>query len=548
MKSRSTRTIAGLTAVLAAILVVVLWRSTSVEAPPIGPASTEASTVEMHTISRAPPLDEKPTVPTTAAPSTPDHGAPSESRASLAKPMWAKVIVHVTDPTQTVTDDRGRAPASLYPGFGGRNLAQARQGEYAFTVHPGRALFLLHQPGFKPVEHWLEIPGTEAVQREEVVLEPAWKLAVHLRSPDGRSVLRSITAAMDWQSYLPPRSPVAITASADPPGQATDVQHLLHDEWIPEVFSDDVTLDLLREPPIHVRVFLNGQLLATQRIDARVDEVTLTIGADAVRSLISRLVFRVVDANTAGPVDGVKASLVAEGVPRSESIADTEGQVRFGNAAPGDYTLEIEWEHRFMTSRAVRLPPGETLDLGTIELTGGVEISGSFSELPGDPDRTWFASIVADDPESGAAGHPRLVDVAWDQKFAVRDLVAGRYSLSAVVYEKRSDERVGRILGAAGPVSIDTRTGPVRNLAIELRPAATLGMRPTVADFEGYAFTIRSADGRMKERGRVGEYVGVHGWILPGSYLLTVTKLGELVERRPFEVSAGSITMRLDIP
>src|SRR5262249_41048236 len=151
-------------------------------------------------------------------------------------------------------------------------------------------------------------------------------LTVHLRSPDNQRLLREIREILGPTALPEQHSPLAITASVDSLEHAADSQHSLRDAWIAEVFSDDVQLDIVDAPPVHVSLFLHGHLLATQRLDTRVDEITLTIGPDVVRSLLSRLEFKVVDSYADGPIEGVKASLVDAGIPQSEAVSDSEGR------------------------------------------------------------------------------------------------------------------------------------------------------------------------------------------------------------------------------
>jgi hypothetical protein len=547
---KSTRTIAALVAVLAALVAIVLWWLTSKAIPAVHLATADTSSPATESLPLDAKVDEERHAPEATDPVLLEADRRAEARGSLEKPMWAKVTVVVVDPTNSVADDRERSMASLFPQFGSGITTLAKQGVYEYSVHPGNARFLLHQRGFKPVQREFEVRGDEPVQREEVVLEPTWTLTVHLRSPDGGGVAEQIRRLVGWPGAKSDDSPVslwplAVVASVDPPGQTTAVQHLMHNEWIADVSTDDLKLDVVDDPPVHVSVLMARQVLATQRLDTRVEEITLTINLVTARAQLSGLAFQVVDSLTAGPIDGVKASLVDAGVVRTEKLPDAEGRVQFSLQTPGTYTLELDWENRFMTSRTVHLTAGETIDLGTIALTAGVEISGSFSDVEGKPDRVWYAQILADDADSGATGARRLVQVALDRRFSVRDLAAGRYVLSAIVYEKGDGGRLGRVLGISGPILIDTRAGPARNLAIELHPAVRLDLIPRIAGFENYRCTIRSADGRLESDGRLGPKMHGVDFIAPGSYVLTVTKLGELVSRTPFEARSKSVTIEV---
>lgn len=549
MKPQSTRTIAALAAVLAVVVAIVLWLSKPAEVQVIEFASAKAgaSPAETPALSRGVSSgveDHAGDAPAGLHPAVLEKEAPEEVRSSPAKPRRVDLIVVVTDPTNSLDDDRERSAGWIVPERGHSTSRGGPRGRYSFSVEPGRVLFLLHQSGFKPVERWFELMPDEPVHREEIVLEPTWRLTINLRMQDGSGLCTKLYEIQDPLFRRKGSHPLTITASVDPPGQATDVEHLKRNEWLVQVPTDEQRIDIVDDPPVYVTVFLGDRILATRRLDTRIPEITFRIEPDALQTLMSHLVLQLADAYTAGPVEGVQATLVNFSGEQARVTSDAEGRVPFRPQTPGKYRLDLDWENKFLTSREVDLLSGETTDLGTIALTTGVEISGRFSDVDEKPDRVWDTWFYAEDADDGPASR-HLFPVSSSGRFSTWGFAAGRYVLGAISHERLGDDRWGVLYGVSGPVAIDTRSGPVRDLVIEMHTISYLRLRPRIADFAEYVCTLRTKDGRFCGSGRLRDRLG--DWtIAPGSYFLSVTRLNEIVARVPFEIGAGTVT--LDLP
>jgi hypothetical protein len=542
---RVRRTLAILAVLVIAAVVIVVWRTPLATT---GPASADVEAVSTRPQRIALSTEAPALHPDVAPTELSVSGESRETRQDEEASQWkvrVDLTVHVTTPTGSLDERlRDQVRSRLFDRYGNHQQSRIRNDECSFPgLWPGKVIFTFLAPGYRPVERWITLRADEPTHREEVVLEPAWSLTVHLLTTDLRDLPSELYEIQGRRIQL--IHPLQIVVSVDPPGQPTEMKHVMKNEWILSAHSGDLKLDLLDDPPVHASVFLGSQLLATQRLDTRVQEVTFTIAEDQLRSSLSGLTCQLVDQYTHGPIEGVKAMLVSSRGVHVVIPSDSQGVVRFPPQAPGVYRLDLEWEDRFLSSYTVQLEAGKTTDLGTISLSSGVEISGRFSDGDEKPDRAWSAYLVADDLECGVPnllGPVRQIHVSLGGRFKTWGFAAGCYVLGAYSYEPLPEERVGRIFGVAKRVVIDTRSGSVRDLEIRMEDPVHLSVRPTFPDFEDYEFVLRSSDGLRCG----GGFGGCGGYLTPGSYVLTLVRGREVLIKIPFTAGSGSFV--LDVP
>ena len=551
MSPRVRRTLAIVAILVIAAVVIVVWRTPlATKAPASEAVPAESNRPEPVALSnglRAPGPDVASTV--LAVPGEPREARTDESDTAQPK-VWVDLTVHVTTPTGPLDEGDKQYCAQirsrLFDRYGNERGSRLRNEECSFRgLRPGRVVFSFLAPGFKPLERWITLRPEEPVHREEVVLDPAWTLKVHLTTGRG-GFLSELRNALNPPGWLQLNWPLAIVASVDPPGQATEMKHVMRNQWILHAYTDDHKLDLVDDPPVHVSVFLGTQLLATQRLDTRVEEVTFAIPVDQLRANLSNLECTIVDQYTAGPIEGVKAMLLTADGIQAQVESDAQGLVRFPPQAPDVYRLDFDWEKQFVTSRTVKLEPGKDVNLGSIQLSTGVEISGRFSDGDEKPDRIWSASIVSDDSNEDApslCGLPRPIQVSLDGRFKTWARAAGRYVLKAMSHQALPDERVGRIYGVSKAVVVDTRNGKVQDLMIRMEDPVYLSIRPTFPDYDDYEFVLRNADGLHIMSSHFG---GFTAHVAPGSYVLTLVRGREVLTKIPFTAASGSFV--LDVP
>lgn len=548
MTSILRRTLPIVTILVIAAVVIVVWRTARPTAAP--------TTEESRAITARPEAEElsgesrrvDPDVSAVAL-SVPEGSPPARTEeAESSRPnVGVDLTVRVSTPTGPLDEAIARhSKPRLFDGNGNFRESRLRNGECSFTaLRPGKVAFSFVVPGYRPVERWISLSADEPVHREDVVLDPAWTLKVRLTTGSG-GFLSELRSALAPPSWLQLNWPLAIVASVDPPDQAAEMKHAMRNQWVLHVHSDDNQLDLLDDPPVHVSVLLGNQVLATQRLDTRVEEVKFTIPVDQLRANLSDLACTIVDQYTAGPIEGVKALLVtAEGI-QAQVESDVQGIVRFPPQAPGVFRLDLDWKDQFVTSRTVELQAGKNVNLGSIRLSTGVEISGRFSDGDEKPDRAWSASIVSDDSEEDVpslSGLARPIHVSPDGRFKTWSRAAGRYVLRAISYQPLSGDRWGRIYGVSMPVLVDTRSGKVQDLMIRMEDPVSLSFRPTFPDFDDYEFVLRSADGL---HGMAGHFGGFTAYVAPGSYVLTLVRGREVLTKIPFSTGSGPFV--LDVP
>jgi hypothetical protein len=184
--------------------------------------------------------------------------------------------------------------------------------------------------------------------------------------------------------------------------------------------------------------------------------------------------------------------------------------------------------------------------LGALRLSTGVEISGRLSDGGSRPDRTWDLGIKPDDaesPGSSALGSHHPIRVGPDGRFTTREFAAGRYVLSAYSCELKADGRKGSTLAMSSNVRVDTRSGPVQGLTIEMKPRSLVILRPRFADVEDYEIALRGSEGTLYLGGPLRLWSNAA--VPQGSYELTLTRLQQVIAKIPFTVGMHPVVVDL---
>lgn len=488
-----------------------------------------------------------------ATPVAPD-GAPA-SAAAMRGPA-AEPVPAATDPIGIVLQGRVIHPAGVpferlraridaeAPQFESRWVSGDVAGAFAVVgLAPGRWRVQVRDvEGCEPLDQWVEIAATPAVQCVELPLEPSVLVPIRLVTLDGRRLFEALDPERrQWVSRA-----LAVRATAEPPRR----------ELAPTTLSSsrpndgrgfwaaDATLDLGREPrrlevpdgcdgllavgslPVHVGAYFKHLLLDSAPAQSADEPVELVIEPDAIEELHSTVVVRFVDAGSGAPVPGGRTELNDRQTGSSGVVADADGVVRFERVMPGLLNLQRWHDRHAAISRFVRVDAGVELDLGDVALHDAIAIEGRVVDEAGRPVEhatiQWFLldAMTPDQPIESSGAQPS----DRDGRFTLYGAPQSRLLLTGEL-------RVGGVRRVIGPEVVDATNGPPDDLTLLARE--TTGLRVALGDTAGELAAVRveRSDGLGLDWALVEGPVSWSRPLPPGSWRFTVAseRRGRLV-------------------
>jgi hypothetical protein len=464
-----------------------------------------------------------------------------------------------------VTDASGHATLEnqdLYVGVmndaGKRASSKIEAGHYSIAgLEPGDWQLSLRKPGFRDFERHVTLSKSEAVHREDFVLERSWNIAILVQTPEGKNVLEPPGEADCF-----PLLWLCAVATKDSPGERLPATELMHfvdygvgrfmqrvgmpDSMFTEIPQDAIGyLMVLEPPPIHVSLVIRQFVIETKRIDSPVQSLTFKVSIEQLMSLTSSLVLRVVDGGTGQPIEGASIELFG---PQSGMMfgpkSGPDGLVRFCRQVPGQYSVRASVPGHAMETRLVDLAPGRETDLGDFSLSSPNAISGRITDSEGHPvaAQPSLHPYYENDPVPAFANAQSVrFKVDGDGRFSVAGCAPGRYLLLFGA-ELRNPPAQNEPEWTIAPVLIDTRSGPAEHLEIVLARGAELTMKPTSKDVVGMGFRIMTTDGLPYRQGSFYETSPRTLRIAPGSYDLVLIRDSKEIRRVPIHLSAQGTT------
>jgi hypothetical protein len=335
-----------------------------------------------------------------AAPSSPaPPPRPEESR----RPEAAK------EPTATVLHGRVRRAdgeridrgwVSLVTSTGDSTTSRMDPQGYYALVGLAAGTYELHVRAEGAIPHRvaLEIPlGAEAIRRD-FELSNAITFRIRLVTPDGRDLVAAIAEQEQLSRQLRwnLRAGLSAIATAEPPPArlpATVHRSVTRNE-VGELRTGPFgaesgglgELSIRTALPVHVSALLRHVVLATVRIDRPRDEVEIIVDPRSVLDTLGGVTFRV--RREGDPdLEEIRFGLNdAQGGGATEAKREGD-RFTIAPAMPGRLELNVfgppsTWELRH---RIVEIAPGETLDLGVLEIGRAVTLSGRVVDEKGEP-------------------------------------------------------------------------------------------------------------------------------------------------------------------
>jgi RNA polymerase sigma-70 factor (ECF subfamily) len=471
-----------------------------------------------------------------SAPRTPVAPAPAPGARGAAFDPGIVLVGVVHDPAGEPIDG---ATVVLRNARGEERTATA-QGDLGFVLArlaPGTWEVRCRAPRYREAVQTLALAAAQ--EQIAFTLEPAVMLRVRIVTPDGKPLQEALEKGEHAVSFLL-RDTLFPIATAAPPGPT--IPWISHRDAFgvatirppsgDERRSGEFVLQCDMSLPVHVSAVLRDRVLATQRVDAPTDEVTLVVAPSEVAALATTVRLTVIDAATGQGLDGARIAL-ANGASSSSGMRPQAGGVfELRGEAFGSLTLWIHadgYEQRCLTAQP---DPGATVDFGTVALQRAATLSGRVRSPDGGCPAwmyVWPLEVVR--PDQPLVTTMVFYEAGKDGAFTA-DVAASR---QLVIVAPRNGE------GLAARV-VDLSGGPVRDLEIAVRPGVRVTIDPQFAG--GTVLRIVDAQGlplwselASRQRRTVN--------LAAGDYTLEAYAGRELKRSVSFTVAAQPISVRI---
>ena len=453
----------------------------SVEPVEAKAAGTEAEGSTPSTIQAVEAVPERDAVDASGEPANSSHASAATGPEATA-PESAEVIVwgFVRDREKQPIADAG---VGFTSDLGERRSASvAEDGTYSMPgLTPGRWFVRATASGHAASEQQIEIPAQPARVQRDFTLEPQPSLVVRVLAPDGRAFSEADVDPASGKQRLTALMPIA---TVEPPEQkfvrfnhngrfGAGHKRYLGGE-VPEGIGAIAELDLFAPLPLFVSLLLSEEVIATQEALPGSTEVVFVLDPSEVDTHFGSFRLTYVDAESHAPIQGASISIARPGGGTSHGTLNAEGRLAARRLPPGRYEISTWVQDLGSSSVTIDLAAGEAVER-TIELVRGIEVSGRCVDELDRPVAGEFA--ISPLPEPGELprqleedGSTSVVATKDDGVIDLR-IEPGLWLLqpqeSTFRRERPSVHRMGPNL------VLDTRTGPVTDLVIKLRPASS---------------------------------------------------------------------------
>jgi hypothetical protein len=518
------------------------------------PASDDASTSERATS----PTEGAPELASNRAPvlaADPRGNPPSQVFAAVdAAHAPIRLFGSVETPTSAVS--QARPWVRLTDRDGVWVPIGTEDGVYALGgLSPGEYALEAGARGMLSVRRTITLRTSEPEHREDFRLEAAWIVRVRVRTPDGEDLAERLT-----KDQFLPTIRIAVIATTDSPGERLPTSAGL-DSGFPligrfDVFADSAEktanqLEIDGDPPVWVSAVLRDVVLASTRVDSRIDTLDLVVDPLRVRNSLSGLTLVVVNDETNAPAVDAFVSLSTADSTESGVHPDAQGRVTFEGRASGLYSVDVLEPGYGSLPLPARLEPGRITDLGTIRLQRGVEIHGRCVDESGAEQRVIPGVIPAAELEGPDATNTVYTGRADPKRggFVIRGLPAGRYAVWMEPAGDPSAVPTGESTGTQWlivPTVVDTRHGPVANLVLVVHQATVLVLRPTSDAVDGIEFDVRTVEGFQTRSGAFTGATPQRVELPPAEYRLRLSRARKLLREIPFTLGSEQLAIDVD--
>jgi RNA polymerase sigma-70 factor (ECF subfamily) len=357
-----------------------------------------------------------------------------------AAPRFEQLLVHGTLHGLTSVDASVSSLRFLDEHGGSRPASLDANGAYSsFGLAPGVWRVWGRLSGFLPLDVELELDGSVERVRRDFTLVPAQVLAV-----------KFLDVATGERLEFPPFDPIGdglgVVVSEHPLARAKGIgsRRPLGSEFaeyrplpggltkldLPAGSSGRLTV--FAPPPLFAHAVLREHVLESRPIDGTETELVFALDRARLEAALSSLVVRCVDARSGAALPKSRVELGFDDGSGERVETDAEGRARLERLAPGMRELSV-WATGFAgVHRSLRLAPGETLDLGELELHPPVRVRGRVLAPDGAGASAQLAyTVVGRDGLAIDALTKLSARTALNGQFDLKQLESGRLRLVA---------------------------------------------------------------------------------------------------------------------
>jgi len=488
---------------------------------------------------------------------TADSSANEEPKESAGEAVTAESARNVVAPTSAMTFEhvlvRGRLEGEVLDGapkgklsffdeHGVEHAAALASGGYSiFGLAPGVYRIYGWRYGCQPIEQDFVLTGEREKVEHNLTFTANRVLPVTILD-------RASRARLSTRFGDPLTSHLSVVATKSAPRDISGVLGRTawnvgesgyyassEQPWVEELASKcSGLLELLSEPPLYVSLVMRSAVIETRALVGDEHELVFEVDSEQLERRLGGVRFCCVDATRGSPIVGARVEVGFSDGGGESGRSNEDGAVALERLTPGVRSLSVFAEGFAAESRAVRIEPGETLQLGDVELRHVARLRGRVVDSDGRGVRAqlhWIAldrGVLAQSParrlryETNALG-----------AFEIDGIGAVRGRLVAL-----SD---GYAIGA---LDLDARSGALEDIelhlerGVEVVARCRIGARSVSAllcDAEGTPLLDTSVHPSLP---RV--------WTLrPGRYLLRYVSDVDFGSSQAFDV--GSIPLALDL-
>jgi RNA polymerase sigma factor (sigma-70 family) len=521
-------------AVLVAFGAVVLWRRSEGEMKLAqGLSAPVAATLAMQPVAESPPASASASSGNERTPVAATTDAAVEHVLLWGAIRGAEAADLESSTFRFVDEDGAEHPANV-----------SKSSTYSvFGVKPGRCRIQATGRGFVPFEEDLVLAPDREKVRHDVTLERALVLPVKfVTKGDGTP----FETPMSWQCSL------GVVATRDRPARLAGLlarvpsafgvgvyhgqERFRPDKSIPAGYGG--VLEIREKPPVWVSCILHELVVESRTLQGGEKEIVFEIDPAQLESQLATVVVRCADVRDGKPIAAATVDVGFQDSMGGGRSCDAAGTVRIEKLVPGMRSVTARAPQFAGWERWVRVPPGGSLDLGTIELAPAATVRGRIV----DPDGRGIGARVNVFSQRAFASSCAPVIRRNDSSAA-----DGAFSLASV--ESGSLRIVAQHDDfALTALDVDATNGALDGIELRLEKGTPIELHVARGAWTGVECVIHDASGRPLAMASAYPMFIRRLRLKPGHYELGVIDGDSIVRREPLEVGTEGIVREVRAP
>jgi RNA polymerase sigma factor (sigma-70 family) len=430
-------------------------------------------------------------------------------------------------------------------------------GQYAIEGLPGGLVtFRIEATGCQPLDATLDLGASTAgagVVRHDFVLPRSIVVPVKIVTSEGKpfftagraerpSSLTAFNLAIVVRDrLLPPVPPLtnSFLDVIDPAGRAYITGGgravAFHGPPIPD--GADGVIEAARLPVTASLLFANV-VLASQPVTTADAPVIFTIDPATIDARLGRITATCVDAESGEPLKGARFSAGTDNVGGGERTTGDDGVVAIGPIAPGWVVLHVSATGRETWHGHVLVKPGETTDLGDLELERSIEVTGKVTDRAAKPVEANFGILCLDRYVRGRPFYTHNYEGFSERgKLSLPGLGRHRYVVATMPGRGQPDAAI---------FVVDLTSGVAPPLDVKLLPATFVHIAPHTAPDERLFAELRTGSGDLVTAHDVFARREMYETLPVGGYVVSIFDGDRLLRSVPFEAVGASLLVEFD--